>query len=597
MQSKAALSEEKALLLTQRLKSAPYVVIGKKTPESKARDLQKRLESVGLRVELEPVLSLAAKLDELQCPACDKYVVLTAQRQCPACGAYVDKVSSLHVLRKKIEREERKAIENGLAASANREKGLEMARLEKRLREQIRAELMKEMGLDPRRQRQRIFFQAGLALLAAVAFVSAGYGYARYQKGAPPDERTALALARQLTPEEWHREDVLTNQALAATQGLGPQPASSAVELLAASGGEASLAAAPMAEYEASQGGNHAWRDAFRQLPEPQRLQIIGRVANDMARAGQAGRAMQALQSLPDSPGLRALKLGLQAAVLARNPDSRDLAALQTLQRQIQALPGAFERAQAWLAAYRQLSLAQPAFYEQNAAFANEAQAALRDAPAPHKTMLQEQLRIARAEALQSHIAWLARQGRWNEAQRQFEQMRDAAAGTDASAPVQISLLAQHALAARKLGLLREEEELMNRLPVPLSRAMESGQWPAALDALRPWARGGNWPAAPRMQAALRAVREQIDRLPAASKAQALARLALLDYEAGERKQGMETERQFRQALPQAGGAAAEEQVRFLVDSGLVFAERARHAGALAEAEAWLRSVGLVVLR
>ena len=36
------------------------MVIGKKTPESKARDLQKRLESVGLRVELEPVLSLAA---------------------------------------------------------------------------------------------------------------------------------------------------------------------------------------------------------------------------------------------------------------------------------------------------------------------------------------------------------------------------------------------------------------------------------------------------------------------------------------------------------------------------------------------------------
>ena len=99
------------------------------------------------------------------------------------------------------------------------------------------------------------------------------------------------------------------------------------------------------------------------------------------------------------------------------------------------------------------------------------------------------------------------------------------------------------------------------------------------------------------MQAALRAVREQIDRLPAASKAQALARLALLDYEAGERKQGMETEQQFRQALPQAGGAAAEEQVRFLVESDLIFAERARHAGALAEAEAWLRSVGLVVLR
>nr|WP_311464565.1 hypothetical protein [uncultured Ottowia sp.] len=105
------------MLLAQRLKSAPDVVIGNKTPESKARDLQKRLESVGLRVELGPVLSLAA--------------------------------------------------------SANREKGLEMARLKKRLREQIRAELMKEMGLAPKRRRQRVFFLAGLALLAAVVSVSA----------------------------------------------------------------------------------------------------------------------------------------------------------------------------------------------------------------------------------------------------------------------------------------------------------------------------------------------------------------------------------------------------------------------------------------
>lgn len=105
------------VLLAQRLKSAPDVVIGKKTPESKARDLQKRLESVGLRVELGPVLSLAA--------------------------------------------------------SANREKGLEMARLEKRLREQIRAELMKEMGPAPKRRRQRVFFLAGLTLLAAVVSVSA----------------------------------------------------------------------------------------------------------------------------------------------------------------------------------------------------------------------------------------------------------------------------------------------------------------------------------------------------------------------------------------------------------------------------------------
>ena len=123
------------VLLAQRLKSAPYVVIGKKTPESKARDLQKRLESVGLRVELMPVLSLAA--------------------------------------------------------SANREKGLEMARLKKRLREQIRAELMKEMGLAPKRRRQRVFFLAGFALLAAVVSVSASL---------PSTSKTRLLPTRRRQP-------------------------------------------------------------------------------------------------------------------------------------------------------------------------------------------------------------------------------------------------------------------------------------------------------------------------------------------------------------------------------------------------------------
>lgn len=92
-------------------------MIGKKTPESKARDLQKRLESVGLRVEL---------------------------------GAGSESGR---------QRQPRKRPGNGPAG--------------KRLREQIRAELMKEMGPAPKRRRQRVFFLAGLALLAAVVSVSA----------------------------------------------------------------------------------------------------------------------------------------------------------------------------------------------------------------------------------------------------------------------------------------------------------------------------------------------------------------------------------------------------------------------------------------
>ena len=127
MQAKAALNEEKALLLAQRLKASPNVLVGRKVAENKARDLQKRLEAAGLRVRLDPVLSLADKPDEEQCPACHKYVRLTPQRQCPACDVYVDKVSEEYLLRKRLEQQERRALENGLAALINKERSREQA--------------------------------------------------------------------------------------------------------------------------------------------------------------------------------------------------------------------------------------------------------------------------------------------------------------------------------------------------------------------------------------------------------------------------------------------------------------------------------------
>ena len=468
MQAKAALNEEKALLLAQRLKASPNVLVGRKVAENKARDLQKRLEAAGLRVRLDPVLSLADKPDEEQCPACHKYVRLTPQRQCPACDVYVDKVSEEYLLRKRLEQQERRALENGLAALINKERSREQALKEQRLREQIRRELMEEFGLNERgrqrRSKRHLVAVAGGALLAAAVFTGAGYSVAQQQK--PPQAASANlhASAYQLAPEQWRREDVLTNQTLAVERGLGPQPAASASEIIAANGLGDPLAAAPIAEHEASRGSSHAWRDAFRQLPEAQQAQATAHVLEHMAQAGQTGRALQALQSqsnLPNSPHLQALQLGLQAAEIARNPDTRDMAALQQLQARINALPTPLEQARGWLAAYRALSQGQPAFFEQNTAFANEAQTRLDQAGGLQTAPLQAQLEQARAEALQNHIAWLAAQGRWNEAQKRYDQLREAAnqaEAAQASPAVQAALLAQHALAARKLGLLKEEK-------------------------------------------------------------------------------------------------------------------------------------------
>ena len=81
------------------------------------------------------------------CPACQKRIMLPANRQCPSCGVFVDKVTKEFLLRKKILEQERGKMAL-LASKQAADRELENTRsMEDAIRRQIRDELEEEFGL------------------------------------------------------------------------------------------------------------------------------------------------------------------------------------------------------------------------------------------------------------------------------------------------------------------------------------------------------------------------------------------------------------------------------------------------------------------
>jgi hypothetical protein len=146
-------SPEAVATLMKSLTEHRVVKVKSSIPRQQAEEVAAKFSSIGFRVEINHSLNLQKiqhkeSSNQVDCPSCDKRVVLTSDRQCPECGVFVDKLSEEFLLRKQIMAKERarmealKKIQDGDIAQKQRDD------LEKKLREEIKAELEKELGLE-----------------------------------------------------------------------------------------------------------------------------------------------------------------------------------------------------------------------------------------------------------------------------------------------------------------------------------------------------------------------------------------------------------------------------------------------------------------
>ncbi|MBK8073889.1 MAG: hypothetical protein IPK34_18505 [Ramlibacter sp.] len=146
------MAEERIDALLKALQNGPKAKIGTAVPKDKADKAKVDFGKAGLIVELSPVLSLqtmkAVEADGSSvCPACQKRIMLPANRQCPSCGVFVDKVNDEFLLKRKIMEQERARAEAKLAKDGKDSEKRNREHMEAALRDKIRAEMEAEYGL------------------------------------------------------------------------------------------------------------------------------------------------------------------------------------------------------------------------------------------------------------------------------------------------------------------------------------------------------------------------------------------------------------------------------------------------------------------
>ena len=174
------IQEARVDALVKVLRSGPNARIGADIPQDRAFKARDDFTQAGLKVTLTAVLALqkmtpTATDGKVPCPACDVRVVLPENRQCPNCGVFVDKVTPEMLLRKKLLEQEKRKMEMRQDIEAKGDVKKQQEAMEKRVRDEIRAELEEEYGLakdGASMSKATKIKLAGAALgLAAVAFL------------------------------------------------------------------------------------------------------------------------------------------------------------------------------------------------------------------------------------------------------------------------------------------------------------------------------------------------------------------------------------------------------------------------------------------
>ena len=301
------LTPVKAEQLLQHLINHGASRVRREVGKEEAEQVASSLRAAGLAVEMKAVLSLLAKeavVTDVECPACKRLMRPTPQRQCPLCFIYLDKVDRDKLRQKQIRDEELRKLN----ARLQREGELASQQLqedsERALRNRIRAELERELGLH---QPWRTFFRGTRGVLRGGVIVGMlGLSFwGGHRLGALPG---SLAPQQQALLAQGTLGAIMAGGLPAQSLDLAAFAQSPAGGALANGSTDSLLQAGSVptgAEWQSvatSLQKESSQRQAV--LGEKQRLALELVVA--LAQTGQAQRAAELLQRLQATPGYQA---------------------------------------------------------------------------------------------------------------------------------------------------------------------------------------------------------------------------------------------------------------------------------------------------
>lgn len=301
------LTPVKAEQLLQHLITHGASRVRREVSQEEAEQVAAGLRAAGLIVEMKAVLALLAKeavLADSECPACKRMMRPTPQRQCPHCGIFLDKIDRDKLRQKQIRDEELRKLNARLQREGELANQQQQEDSERALRNRIRAELERELGLH---QPWLAFFRGTRGAIRAGVVVGmlglafwGGHRLGSLPGSLDPAQQALLAQGtlnavmagglqgQAIDPEAFAQSPAGAALAAGGTDSLlqgGAAPA----------GAEWQSVAASLQKERSSQGAV---------LGEKQRLTLELVVA--LAQTGQAQRANELLQRLQATPGYQA---------------------------------------------------------------------------------------------------------------------------------------------------------------------------------------------------------------------------------------------------------------------------------------------------
>lgn len=653
------MAEERIDALLKALQNGPKAKIGTAVPKDKADKAKVDFGKAGLIVELSPVLSLqtmkAVEADGSSvCPACQKRIMLPANRQCPSCGVFVDKVNDEFLLKRKIMEQERARAEAKLAKDGKDSEKRNREHMEAALRDKIRAEMEAEYGL--KEESAGIFAGkaglvragAGVALLVGAILIgrfshqipgmggtlenaaaapkggasgaaagvagaagSAGKGadvekmLATLEAGQgqgvdlpegsePMDEDSLLKMARSGGP---NAKGISIEQAVAAAGALGKSvgvnPGAGAGAASGTGGPGATAAGASGAAAAASGAGGEA-----ASLPKETKLGLTAEFAVRLAELGQTQRAREVIKSLLARPDVTA------------DPKSLAVVRMADIETQAWALDGLVAgraRQQAETLKAEISKLADPA--ERTLAFARAGSILSRHAALPRDAGIAflvlggDSLKaIANPDQQRNAMAeWTVAMGEalladMSESARTGKWGRAQAVygrftSTVGQAPTAAAAARLQALDYRARQIMGMSDKVEGALETGLVWVTKSGSLVEQARALRGLAELSNNPGHAKIQDAATRLLAQAEVAKGAERARAMGELSLLMADTGQRDKFVRLRDQAREGAALPAGDSAVLGAELFVRGDLALA-RARHAeAAYADAESLLQRV------